>query len=140
MHCDLDRRPSVRKRPQGISPKPYFKRAEGNERFSDDFHGAEGPLGVSMPRGALPICDAFIRAAQEEEEIAFDGDIDHAMLIKLYGASPDSAKGRYSPAESTGIKKNRIEGSPDLAHVSTSFAGEPHGTAFRFTVPTGTRV
>jgi len=44
---------------------PYFKRAEGNERFSDDFHGAEGPLGVSMPRGALPICDAFIRAAQE---------------------------------------------------------------------------
>lgn len=44
---------------------PYFKRAEGNERFSDDFHGVAGPLGVSMPRGASPICDAFIRAAQE---------------------------------------------------------------------------
>ncbi len=44
---------------------PYFKRAEGNERFSDDFHGSEGPLGVSMPRAALPICDAFIRAGQE---------------------------------------------------------------------------
>lgn len=44
---------------------PYFKRAESNERFNDDYHGVDGPLGVSMPRGALPICDAFIRAAQE---------------------------------------------------------------------------
>ncbi len=44
---------------------PYFKRAEGNERFNDDYHGTDGPLGVSMPRGALPICDAFIRAAQQ---------------------------------------------------------------------------
>jgi choline dehydrogenase-like flavoprotein len=44
---------------------PYFKRAEGNERFHDDYHGIGGPLGVSMPRGALPICSAFLRAAQE---------------------------------------------------------------------------
>ena len=44
---------------------PYFKRAEGNERFHDSYHGSEGPLGVSAPRGALPICDAFIRAAQQ---------------------------------------------------------------------------
>ena len=44
---------------------PYFRRAEGNERFCDDYHGADGPLGVAMPRGALPICDAFIRAAQQ---------------------------------------------------------------------------
>ncbi len=44
---------------------PYFRRAEGNERFCDDYHGSDGPLGVSMPRGALPVCDAFIRAAQQ---------------------------------------------------------------------------
>ena len=44
---------------------PYFKRAEGNERFSDDFHGCDGPLGVAMPRATLPICDAFIRAGQQ---------------------------------------------------------------------------
>ena len=44
---------------------PYFKRAECNERFEDDYHGGDGPLGVSMPRGALPICSAFIRAAQQ---------------------------------------------------------------------------
>jgi len=44
---------------------PYFKRAEGNERLRDDYHGTDGPLGVSVPRGALPVCDAFIRAGQE---------------------------------------------------------------------------
>lgn len=44
---------------------PYFMRAECNERFHDDFHGIDGPLGVSMPRATLPVCDAFIRAGQE---------------------------------------------------------------------------
>lgn len=44
---------------------PYFKRGEGNDRFHDDYHGIEGPLGVSAPKGALPVCDALIRAAQE---------------------------------------------------------------------------
>ncbi len=44
---------------------PYFKRAEDNQRFNDDYHSYGGPLGVSMPVSALPICDAFIRAGAE---------------------------------------------------------------------------
>ena len=44
---------------------PYFKRAEDNQRFADDYHAYGGPLGVSMPVSALPICDAYIRAGQE---------------------------------------------------------------------------
>ena len=44
------------------------------------------------------------------------------MLIKMFGAAPEAAKGRYSPAECTGIRKERIEGSPDMKHVSTSYA------------------
>ena len=44
---------------------PYFRRAEGNQRFADTFHGTEGPLGVSMPLAPLPIADAFIKAAQQ---------------------------------------------------------------------------
>ena len=44
---------------------PYFKRAEDNQRFADDFHAYGGPLGVSMPAAPLPICDAYIRAGQE---------------------------------------------------------------------------
>jgi hypothetical protein len=50
------------------------------------------------------------------------GDVDYAQLIKIYGESPDSFKGRYSPAECIGAEKRRIEGSPDPAHISTSFA------------------
>ena len=57
----------------------------------------------------------------EAVEGAFGADIDYAMLVKIYGSSPDSFKGRYSPAECTGIKKTRIEGKPDMAHVSTSY-------------------
>jgi choline dehydrogenase-like flavoprotein len=44
---------------------PYFKRAEDNQRYVDDYHGYGGPLGVSFPVGPLPICDAYLRAAQE---------------------------------------------------------------------------
>ncbi len=43
------------------------------------------------------------------------------MLIKLYGNAPESFKGRYSPADCTGIKKTKIEGKLDLNHVSTSY-------------------
>ena len=44
------------------------------------------------------------------------------MLIKLYGPTSESAKGRYSPAECIGSRKMRIEGNPDIDQVSTSFA------------------
>ncbi|MFG1277164.1 IS1 family transposase [Xanthobacter autotrophicus] len=61
------------------------------------------------------------RAYLEAVEGAFGGDIDYAMLVKLYGAAPESFKGRYSPAECVGARKDRIEGNPDKAHVSTSY-------------------
>jgi len=62
------------------------------------------------------------KAYLEAVEGAFGGDIDYAMLVKIYGTSPDSAKGRYSPAECTGSKKVRVEGDPDPRHVSTSYS------------------
>lgn len=62
------------------------------------------------------------KAYLEAVEGAFGGDVDYAMLVKIFGASPESMKGRYSPAECTGIRKERIEGNPDPKHVSTSFA------------------
>ncbi len=54
-------------------------------------------------------------------EGAFGADVDYATLEKIYGTSPDSARGRYSPAECIGIRKSRVEGRPDPAHVSTSY-------------------
>jgi len=44
---------------------PYFRKAEGNQRFVNDYHGIDGPLGVSMPLAPLPVADAFIKAAQQ---------------------------------------------------------------------------
>ena len=44
---------------------PYFKRAEGNERGADDFHGRDGPLGVADLRFKNPLSDAFLDAARE---------------------------------------------------------------------------
>jgi len=62
------------------------------------------------------------KAYFEAVEGAFGADIDYAMLIKLYGATSDSTKGRYSPAECTGAIKTPIEGKPDAKHISTSYA------------------
>ena len=60
---------------------------------------------------------AYLNAFEE----AFGADVDYAQLIKIYGAAPESAKGRYSPADCTGIKKVRIEGNPDEKLVNTSY-------------------
>jgi hypothetical protein len=61
------------------------------------------------------------KAYLEAIEGAFGGDVDYAMLVKVYGPSSEGEK-RYSPAECIGAVKHRIEGSPDPKHVSTSFA------------------
>jgi IS1 family transposase len=61
------------------------------------------------------------KAYLEAVEGAFGADVDYAMLVKLFGAAPESAKGRYSPAECTGIRKTRIEGNPEDKHISTSY-------------------
>jgi IS1 family transposase len=62
------------------------------------------------------------KAYLEAVEGAFGADVDYAMINKIYGTAPESAKGRYSPAECIGVRKDRIEGNPDWAHVSTSYA------------------
>jgi len=61
------------------------------------------------------------KAYLQAVEGAFGGDVDYAQLVKLYGAAPEAIKGRYSPAECTGIRKTRIEGNPAIEDVSTSY-------------------
>jgi choline dehydrogenase-like flavoprotein len=57
---------------------PYFRKSEDNDSFDDNTHGTGGPLGVSKPRAALPICDAFLRAA-EQYGIPFCSDLSGPM-------------------------------------------------------------
>lgn len=61
---------------------------------------------------------AYLNAVED----AFGGDIDYAMLIKVYG-SPQSKEEqrRYSPAECTGTDILRISGNPEPKDISTSF-------------------
>lgn len=61
------------------------------------------------------------KAYLEAVEGAFGADVDYAIINKIYGTAPEAAKGRYSPAECIGVKKERIEGKPDPDHVSTSY-------------------
>ena len=64
------------------------------------------------------------KAYLEAAEGAFGGDVDYAQLIKVYGGDEkgEGADRKYSPSECVGIRKRRIEGRPDPAHVSTSYA------------------
>jgi IS1 family transposase len=55
-------------------------------------------------------------------EGVFGGAIDYAQLVKLYGEEGGkSPEKRYSPAVCTGAIKHAITGTPDKAHVSTSY-------------------
>jgi IS1 family transposase len=71
--------------------------------------------------GRIQLTSDGHKAYLEAVEGAFGGDIDYAILHKVYGNSPESMKGKYSPAECVGTEKRRIEGEPDLKHVSTSY-------------------
>src|SRR6266581_8167474 len=79
------------------------------------------------------------RAYLEAVEGAFGSDVDYAQLVKLFGEAPESAKGRYSPAECTGIRKTRIEGNPDPKRISTSYS-ERHNLNMRMQMRRCTRL
>src|SRR5690606_13921183 len=80
------------------------------------------------------------KAYLEAVEGAFGADVDYAQLVRLYGDAPESAKGHYSPAECTGIKKTVVEGKPDEKLISTSYVEHQNLTMQmhmrRFTRPT----
>lgn len=44
---------------------PYFKHSEDNENGANTYHGTGGPLWVGNVRNEFPICEDFIKAAQQ---------------------------------------------------------------------------
>jgi IS1 family transposase len=51
---------------------------------------------------------------------AFGGDVDYAMLQKIYAPAP-GGETRYSPAQCIGCQKHAVSGNPEPARVSTSY-------------------
>ncbi len=83
-------------------------------------HHFIGDLALRLANRVQLTSDGHKPYLQAVEE-SFGANIDYAMLVKTYGDTPGPA-GRYSPAECTGAIKERIEGNPDKAHISTSYA------------------
>ena len=61
------------------------------------------------------------KAYLEAVEDAFGSEIDYAMLVKLYGKSPETPETRYSPAKCVGSLKVPVTGKPDRNKISTSY-------------------
>ena len=62
----------------------------------------------------------YIQAVED----VFGADVDFAQAIKLYGSGKDdneTTAARYSPPTCKGVKIKPIAGSPDEAHISTSY-------------------
>jgi IS1 family transposase len=71
------------------------------------------------------------KAYLEAVETVFGADVDYAQLIKIFVTlRTKGPEAKYSPGVCTGILKKPIEGSPDPAHISTSFV-ERHNLTLR---------
>ncbi len=85
--------------------QPYFLRSEGNRNLADDWHGTDGPLGVSNVAHPLPLTRAFVMACQQSG-IPFNHDFNgsqqagtgYYQLNVVDGRRCSAAKGYLDPA------------------------------------------
>lgn len=90
----------------------------------DDFSAREfvNDLASRLPRRIQLTTDG-LRLYVNAVDGAFGGDIDYAMLTKLYGPSGNdkSSETRYSPGRITGVETTEISGAPDERFINTSY-------------------
>jgi IS1 family transposase len=90
----------------------------------DDFSAGEFVRDLaSRLAGRIQLTTDGLRLYVNAVEESFGGEIDYAMLKKLYGPSGNdkSAETRYSPGRITGLEIAEISGAPDKAHINTSY-------------------
>lgn len=70
--------------------KPYFLKSESNYRGPGEWHGGTGPMRLRRANPELPICDAFLDAAQAAGlPIVDDLNADHSEGIGWYDVNID---------------------------------------------------
>ena len=108
---------------------PYFRKAESNSRFSNRYHGADGPLTVSDPISPLKITAAFIKAAQEAG-VPYNPDFNGAEQEGVGYHQTTTRDGRRGSAAVSYLHPARSQEESDRHHKG---AGAPHrrGTGAR---------
>lgn len=86
--------------------------ADSAKLFMDDLAGRLANRVQLTSDGHKPYLEAV--------DLSFAGEIDYAMLVKIYGPTPKGAA-RYSPAICIGSKQQVITGNPDPKAISTSY-------------------
>lgn len=76
---------------------------------------------ASRLTGRVQLTSDGHRAYLAAVEDAFGADVDYAMCIKLFG-QPVGHEARYSPPVVIGTEVEVVQGNPDRAHISTSYA------------------
>lgn len=88
---------------------PYFRKAESNERGSDDYHGENGPLFVSDQHYLNPVSEAFVEAAaqlQMHRNDDFNGErqegFGHYQVTQRNGERWSAARAYIEPIRNQG--------------------------------------
>lgn len=82
---------------------------------------------ASRLRNRVQITTDGHKAYLEAIEDAFGGDVDYAMLTKVFGPAPEGTH-RYSPPQCVAVMGHRIEGNPERHDISTSFVERQNWT------------
>ncbi len=95
-----------------------------------DAYSANSFIGdlASRLRSRVQLTSEGHKAYLEAVEGAFGCDVDHAMLVKLYGADPKEDEERYSPAKCIGCERKVVSGQADPDHISTSYVERQNWT------------
>ena len=92
---------------------PYFKKAETNTRGANEWHGDRGPITVKPSRIDLPICDAFLAAAQGAGFAVVD-DLNADIAEGFGRIDTNIANGRRASTAVAYVQPARQRGNLDL--------------------------
>lgn len=94
---------------------PYFRRAEANATFDDDWHGQDGPLSVETNAMRNPLCDVFLEAAQQMG-LPYTPDFNGAQQLGCGPYQATQKNGRRASTVAAYLDPNRAR--PNLTIVS----------------------